>query len=129
ELTLPMGLRAEALKGDTGQQAVLYGPLVLAARLGSEGLTRAAQYDRDQSPAGAVNGGTEVAPQGHPEGTAEAGLRPGEEVESAPWVKQTGELKFETVGQAAATELAPLHQILGERYGVYWRVRRAERGA
>jgi len=124
ELTLPMALRAEPLQGDPTQQAPMYGPLVLAARLGGDGLTTAMQYDPDTAPAGAVNGGTQVAPRGRAQGTAEVSLPYGEEPEAAHWVKPAGELQF----AAAGTELVPLHQILGERYAVYWQVHRGPRG-
>ena len=40
EVRLPMSLRVETLPGDETQQAAMYGPLVLAGRLGTEGLTR-----------------------------------------------------------------------------------------
>src|SRR5579872_61546 len=39
ELTLPLQLRAESMPDDPKQQAFLYGPLVLAGDLGTEGLT------------------------------------------------------------------------------------------
>ncbi|HET9784698.1 MAG TPA: hypothetical protein VFP94_07060, partial [Terriglobales bacterium] len=123
ELRLPMALRAEPLKGDPSQQAPMYGPLVLAARLGSDGLTTAMQYDPDSAPPNAVNGGTQVAPRGRAEGAAAITLRFGEAAEAAGWVQQTGELEF----TAAGAELVPLHQILGERYAVYWQVKRALR--
>ena len=41
---LPMSLRIETLPGDDTQQAVMYGPLVLAGRLGREGLTKPMFY-------------------------------------------------------------------------------------
>ena len=60
EIRLPMRLHLQALPGDASQQAVLYGPMVLAGRLGSQGLTQQMQYDADQ-------GETELAPRGAPE--------------------------------------------------------------
>ena len=44
EVRLPMSLRIETLPGDDTQQAVMYGPLVLAGRLGTEGLTKQMFY-------------------------------------------------------------------------------------
>ena len=40
ELRIPMSLRVETLAGDVTQQAAMYGPLVLAGRLGTAGLTK-----------------------------------------------------------------------------------------
>ena len=39
EMELPMALRMEAMPDDPKTQAILYGPVVLAGDLGSEGLT------------------------------------------------------------------------------------------
>ena len=41
EVSLPMGLHIDALADDPTLQAVMYGPLVLAGRLGSENLSKA----------------------------------------------------------------------------------------
>ncbi len=117
ELRLPMSLRAEALKGDNTQQAAMYGPLVLGARLGDAGLTTAMQYDGN-------TGGTRVAPGGRPSDlpTMVAKLPAGQAAEEARWIEKGAGLTFQTVGQGAPTALIPLHQILGERYGVYWKI-------
>ncbi len=114
ELKLPMSLRAEALKGDATQQAPMYGPLVLGARLGAEGLTEAMQYDVN-------HGGTIVAPRGRPEGEATVALARGERAEEANWITQTGTLQFQAKDEKQ-TALIPLNQVLGERYGVYWKI-------
>ena len=127
-LTLPMSLRSEPLLGDPTQQAALYGPLVLAARLGSAGLTRAMQYDADHGAPGAPSGGSRTAPRGQPQGTAVVTLPAGPDTEAPAWLAKGQGLSFQTVGQAASTELIPLHQILGERYAVYWNVQRTPGG-
>ncbi len=114
ELKLPMSLRAEALKGDATQQAPMYGPLVLGARLGVEGLTEAMQYDRNQGP-------TIVAPRGGPQGEATVRLARGERAEEANWITKTGTLEFQAKDERQ-TALIPLHQVLGERYAVYWKI-------
>ncbi|MGH9481806.1 MAG: glycoside hydrolase family 127 protein [Terriglobales bacterium] len=121
ELQLPMSLRAEALKGDATQQAAMYGPLVLGARLGADGLSEAMQYDVD-------TGGTQVAPRGRPQGAAAITLKAGERAEAAGWVTKGTGLTFETAGQAAPTALIPLYQIVGEHYGVYWQITRPAMG-
>ena len=118
EVKLPMKLRAEPLLGDPTQQAVMYGPLVLAANLGTEGLTEQMQHDEDMGP-------TELAPRrAEAVGSTEISVKSPEELASAHWVEAVkGEpLTFQTVGQDKTTKLIPFNQILGERYGVYWKV-------
>jgi uncharacterized protein len=110
EVSLPMSLHIDALPGDGTQQAVMYGPLVLAGRLGNYGLGKSDTYI-----------GYKISPGGKPV--------PAPEIQAdsdgrASWVEpvpgQT--LKFRTVGQAKATELIPLYKLYGERYVVYWKV-------
>lgn len=118
EVKLPMRLRAEPLLGDPTEQAAMYGPLVLAANLGTNGLTEQVQHDE-------VMGPTYLSPErARPEGSAEVSIKSPEELASAQWIEpvkgQT--LTFQTVGQDTATPLIPFNRILGERYGVYWKV-------
>jgi hypothetical protein len=109
DVRLPMSLRTEALPGDDTQQAVMYGPLVLAGRLGSEGLTKEMFYPGAPTVprGGAIPVPAVVAAADGPEG----------------WVKpaSTAPLTFETVGQASQFTLIPLYKVLGERYAVYWK--------
>src|SRR5215470_13387157 len=123
ELRLPMRLHAEPLPGDSTQVAAFYGPMVLAGRLGTDGLTRDMQYDRS-------SGATQLAPEhARPAGRAEISVRSKEELQSLSWLEPVkGEsLTFQTVGQKSATTLIPLARIFGERYGVYWSVNSEER--
>jgi len=118
EVKLPMALRAEPLLGDPTEQAAMYGPIVLAANLGSNGLTEQMQHDE-------VMGPTELAPRrAEPQGTTDISVKSPEELASAKWLEAVkGEpLTFQTVGQKSATKLVPMNRILGERYGVYWKV-------
>jgi uncharacterized protein len=114
---LPMRLHAEPLLGDSLQQAAMYGPLVLAARLGTANLTRDMQYDVE-------HGETELSPRGKPEGSAEISVKSREEVASAAWVQPVAgqPLTFLTVGQKETKTLIPLNRIIGERYAVYWKI-------
>ena len=116
-LKLPMRLHAEPLLGDSMQQAAMYGPLVLAGRLGTANLTKEMQYDVD-------HGETLLSPHGKPEGSAEISLKSPEEIASAAWVRpMAGQpLAFETVGQKETTTLIPLNRIFDERYAVYWKI-------
>ncbi|MGA8406399.1 MAG: beta-L-arabinofuranosidase domain-containing protein [Candidatus Acidiferrales bacterium] len=117
EVKLPMRIHAEPLLGDPTQQAVLYGPIVLAGRLGTDGLTNAMQYDVD-------NGATELSPpHAEPKGTANIIVKSWEDLRSVAWIEPVkGEpLTFQTVGQKNPATLIPLHQLFGERYAVYWK--------
>jgi uncharacterized protein len=123
EVKLPMRLRAEPLLGDPTQLAAMYGPIVLAGRLGTEGLTKEMQYDADH---GSANyGNTELAPP-HAKaiGSSEISAKSASDARSVPWLEpvQGEALTFRTVGQKDAVTLVPLHRIIGERYAVYWKV-------
>jgi uncharacterized protein len=110
EVTLPMSLHIDPLPGDGTQQAVMYGPLVLAGRLGNSGLSESNTYL-----------GYHASPGGKPVAAPE--IQAGRDGK-ANWVEpvrgQT--LTFTTVGQGQATELVPLQKLQGERYVVYWKV-------
>lgn len=122
EVRMPMRLHLQALPGDASQQAVLYGPVVLAGRLGSQDLTQQMQYDADHGP-------TELAPRGAPEGTMEAEVKTPEDIRSVAWVEPVkGQpLVFRAAGKGGKTTLVPFNEIFGERYGVYWKVNRPSR--
>jgi DUF1680 family protein len=117
EVKLPMQVHAEPLLGDPTQQAALYGPIVLAGRLGTAGLTKEMQYDVDR-------GETQLAPSGRPEGSSDITVKSREEMRSAGWIEaMKGQpLTFQTVGQKSVTTLVPLYRLLGERYAVYWKI-------
>lgn len=111
EMDLPMQLRSEALPGDDDQRAVLYGPLVLAARLGKAGLTHAMQYcGYDAAP------DPEPKPQPAPSILAST-------TKDVSWLHMTSasELAFEATTRQGNLAVAPLNQIHAERYAVYWK--------
>ncbi|MGB6524188.1 MAG: beta-L-arabinofuranosidase domain-containing protein [Candidatus Acidiferrales bacterium] len=114
ELSLPMSLRTEALPGDETRQAVMYGPLVLGGRLGSQGVTKELMYS-----------GYDTAPDEHP---GEAPVIDLGSNKTQPWVERVpGQpLSFRTKGQARETALIPFHQIAGEKYVVYWKTQTRE---
>jgi DUF1680 family protein len=102
DLTLPMKLHVSATPDDPNLQAFLYGPLVLAGRLGSEGLTLEAQSsDRTQQVKSHFVRGNPV---------------PVPELRSAP-VKAPGEPLTFRAGDVA---LVPFNRVFEERYAVYW---------
>ncbi len=117
ELTLPMNLHVQPMPDDESLQAVLYGPLVLAGRLGTAGLTPATLR------------ALPTAPRTVPEYKAEPVPAPTFRTRSADpatWIQAVPgkALAWRTVGQAQEVELVPLAMLYDERYGVYWRMAR-----
>ncbi len=109
EMSLPMDLRIAAMPDDPGLQAVLYGPIVLAGDLGSQGLTK----EMTAGPEGPV---VERLPMQVPTFKAE-GTSP------ADWIRSERQaLEFRTTGQKQDVALVPLNSLFGKRYSVYWRV-------
>ena len=109
EMSLPMHLSVEAMPDDPKTQAFLYGPLVLAGDLGSEGLT-------EQLTVGPNAPRPQRVPIEIP-AFQSAGADP------ASWIKPAGApLTFRTTGQRKDVTLAPLNSIFGKRYSVYWQV-------
>ncbi len=121
EVKLPMRLHSEALLGDATRQAAMYGPIVLAGRLGTANLTKEMQYDVDHGP---TRLGPSFGRQGASVPTAEITVKSPDQIASAGWLQAVDghALTFQTVGQQTPTTLIPLYKILGERYAVYWKV-------
>ena len=113
ELTLPMKLHAHAMPDDPTVQAVMYGPLVLAGKLGAEPL-RAPPTPPRMTP------DFDLTPETRPIAVA-AIKAPSGDLRS--WVEPTGRpLEFRIVGQEREIALVPFHTVFDERYAVYWRV-------
>jgi DUF1680 family protein len=109
ELTMPMHLTVEAMPDDPKTQAFLYGPLVLAGDLGSEGLTEQLTV-----------GPNAPRPQRMP---LEIPTFHAATPDPASWIKPAGPpLTFRTTGQQKDVTLAPLNTIFDKRYSVYWQV-------
>jgi DUF1680 family protein len=111
ELDLPMSLSVQPMPDDPSLAAVLYGPIVLAGRLGAQGLTREATY-----------GGYDCELKGDPVKAPELVGSPSDAksfVERVPG--KALEFRARTAGGRVA--LVPFHRLFGERYAVYWRVR------
>jgi uncharacterized protein len=109
---LPMALRQEPLPGDESVTALLYGPMVLAADLGSgpaDGPSR-------------VIHGRHTAPENLPPPEPLPKGPPGPTVDPGSWVEREskGELRFKAAGADTRYELLPLYQIREQRYSVYW---------
>lgn len=113
-VTIPLGLRSEALEGDPHKVALLYGPLVLAGDLGAAPETATFPYakgqaDNDRAPTAEVP----VFVSGQiGDLTAAVKRLPGEE------------LAFTTVGIGRPGEvtLRPFADLPYQRYNVYWDV-------
>jgi uncharacterized protein len=115
-LHLPMRLHAAPMPDDPTLLAVMYGPLVLAARLGRAGL----DADHLRAPPTPPRKVPEypLPPVTAPTITAAA-------LDPASWLEPLAgrPLAFRTTGQAEALTLEPLNAIFDERYAVYFRVR------
>ncbi len=110
-LRLPMALQAAPLPDEPSLQAMRYGPLVLAVRMGTDGIAPEQLHVSDQRPS--LN---------HIVGRALPS------VYFAPnqsWVTPQDEarLQFSAEGIDGSLALIPLNRIVHERYAVYCRVR------
>jgi DUF1680 family protein len=105
EVRLPMSLRSEPLPGRADVVAFLYGPIVLAGRLGKKGLTKGADIIVNERTTGDVLKDEVDVPKlvGNPK-------------EVVARVKQSGPLTFETND----VSLIPYFRIAHERYTIYW---------
>jgi DUF1680 family protein len=110
ELELPMSLSSAPMPDDPRLQAVMYGPLVLAGRLGAQGLSREMTY-----------GGYDCELKGSPVAVGDVA---GDPDDVGSWIERMpgGRLTFSTRGQSRPTSLIPLNRIAAERYAVYWKV-------
>ena len=124
EMELPMHLRVEAMPDDPKMQAFLYGPLVLAGRLGQRGSHRRQIVGPNAPRMGAVNPNAPVPPNAPPRvpeidipAFTAAGPDP------ASWIKPADKpLTFRTTGQKRDVTLVPLNSLFARRYSVYWKV-------
>jgi DUF1680 family protein len=119
EYRLPMKLHLHPMPDDPTLQAVMYGPLVLAGKLGPH-IERAEATRPRMSPDFTDPQVAGVAAVPVPSISAKS-----DDVNS--WVKAVPgkPLQFTTVGQATPTILAPFNSMYDERYVVYWKVNRS----
>jgi DUF1680 family protein len=120
ELSLPMHLHTAPAADDPTVQAMMYGPLVLAGRMGRQDLTEedilgpsgpSTMVDADEL----ADGKNPFAMPAFPAASAE----------ETGWIVpvEDGEpLQFKTRGLAQELPVSPLYQILDERYTVYFKV-------
>jgi DUF1680 family protein len=110
-----MSLHLHAMPDDATLAAVMYGPLVLVGRLGTEGLTPDVLRAEPTKP--------RTVPEYKAEPQPALELR-AQGSEPSTWIHRTSErgLQFRTSGQARDVTLVPFHTIFDERYAVYWRL-------
>ena len=110
ELDMPMHLHLEEMPDEPTTQAILYGPLVLAGKLGADGLTEEMTVNHE---------GPDVAhhPMNVPTFRAASGG-------PNSWLQPvSGEtLTFQTKGQQRDVTFAPFNRVSEERYSIYWTV-------
>ncbi len=116
-VTMPMALHAHPMPDDGTVQAIMYGPLVLAGRLGTTGLTSDVLRAAPTKPRTVPD--YESDPVSAPSFVAAHG-------DLSTWITRrsgAGEaLEFRTVGQTTDVTLVPLNTVIDERYAVYWKV-------
>ena len=119
-----MHLHAVPMPDDPSLQAVMYGPLVLAGRMGTAGLDAASLRAEPTRP-------RKVPEYRLPALAPPAITAPS--ADPASWLEPLPgrPLAFRTKGQAQAITLEPLNSVFDERYAVYWKVleRAAQGGA
>jgi DUF1680 family protein len=113
-LRLPMQLHAQPMPDDPSLQAFMYGPLVLAGKLGTEGLTPATLRAEPTKPRTVPN---------YPLEPVAAPAFKAPSAEPASWIKPgAGPGDFQTTGQTRDVNLVPFNELFDERYAVYWKV-------
>lgn len=115
EVALPMQLRLEPLPSAPEFAAVLYGPIVLAGRMGTEGLTPGAQIIKNERESGEMlHIAREVPTWNLNRDQPAAHIRA---IENRP-------LAFRASGvrELPNLELIPYFAITHERYNLYWRL-------
>ena len=115
EVTLPMTVRAETLPGASDVVAFLYGPIVLAGRLGQRGLVPGNQIIVNERESGTMLRADVAIP-----------LLAGDASALAKQIRQDPhrQLTFRAAGAGGArhVELAPYYRLAHERYNLYWKV-------
>jgi DUF1680 family protein len=115
EVTLPMRLHAAPMPDDPNVQAVMYGPLVLAAKLGNGGLTAENLRAEPTKP--------RTVPEYKSDPIAAPTIR-ARSHDPTTWLAAVPgrPLEFRTIDQPAQLTLVPLNEVFDERYAVYWKI-------
>jgi DUF1680 family protein len=115
DIRLPMTLRMEPLPGASDVAAFVYGPIVLAGRLGNEGVAPADQIIVNERESGNMLN----APVTVPVLAGDVRTLPTRVVQDA-----RDPLTFRTagVGRPSDVELTAFHRLAHARYNLYWKV-------
>jgi hypothetical protein len=126
-LDMPLPLHIAVAPDDKTMQAAMYGPLVLAAVLGTEGLTTSMIYSGSgpRGDDGYPLPEIDMRPPMYRRHTNEAPAPPPPPPDpNAVWFEQIEpssmySLRFHTKGRGPVHTLVPLNQVMDERYSVY----------
>ncbi|MEO8201714.1 MAG: beta-L-arabinofuranosidase domain-containing protein [Gemmatimonadota bacterium] len=117
DIHFPMQLHTAPMPDNPSIQAIMYGPLVLAGRLGTEGLSADTLRAEPTKP--------RTVPEFKLPPVAAPAFRASDN-DPAAWIRPTGRpLEFETFGQEQNVTLVPFYRLFDERYAVYWNIRPA----
>jgi hypothetical protein len=113
DVALPMTLATERLPGTTDTVAFVYGPIVLAGRLGGEGLLPGNQIIVNERESGSMLNESVAVP-----------VLAGDVAALPDKIRQRGPLSFygRGAGLSGDIELAPYYELAHERYNLYWKV-------
>jgi DUF1680 family protein len=115
DIDLPMTLRTEPLPGATDTVAFVYGPIVLAGRLGDDGLTPGSQIIVNERESGTMLNAAVDVP-----------ALTGDVASLLAHVRRDAHdpLVFRTagIGRPRDVELAPYYRLAHERYTLYWHI-------
>jgi DUF1680 family protein len=114
EVRVPMSLRVEPLPNAPGLAALVYGPIVLGGRMGTEGLTPGSQFIVNERESGNMLQANVKVPRW---------TKPLAELVANTTRTNAAKLEFRTAGfeGGASVELIPWFRLTSERYNLYWR--------
>jgi len=114
DVRVPMSLRVEALPNDPQYAALVYGPIVLAGRMGTEGLTPGSQLIINERESGNMLKADVNIPRW---------TRPLDQLVAQTSRTSADKLEFRTRGfeGGASVDQIPWFRLTNERYNLYWR--------
>jgi uncharacterized protein len=114
EVRVPMSLRVEPLPNAPDYAALVYGPIVLAGRMGTEGLSPGSQLIVNERESGNMLKADVKIPRW---------TRPLDELAARTVRAHADRLEFRTSGfeGGASVDLIPWFRLTHERYSLYWR--------
>jgi DUF1680 family protein len=114
EVRVPMSLRIEPLPNSPDYAALVYGPIVLGGRMGSEGLTPGSQLIINERESGNMLQADVKIPRW---------TRPLADLAANTTRTSAERLEFRTAGfeGGASVDLIPWFRLTNERYNLYWR--------